>query len=50
MIRGAYIDVRGPWPTYVNGMKAITLHGCRDRGISVEHARIWIATFTTEVL
>jgi hypothetical protein len=32
-----YIDVRGPWPTYVNGVVAIQLVGA-DRSITVEEA------------
>jgi len=33
-----YVDVRGVWPTYINGMIAITLVGKRH-GITLEDAR-----------
>lgn len=32
-----YIDVRGPWPLYVNGVVAVSLIGA-DRSITVEEA------------
>jgi len=34
-----YVDVRGPWPMYVNGMIAVTLVG-ENRNISLHQARI----------
>lgn len=33
-----YVDVRGVWPTYINGMIAVTLVG-KSRGITIEDAR-----------
>ena len=39
-----YIDVRGPWPCYFNGLVAVELVGVR-RDITVKEAEIWIATF-----
>lgn len=33
-----YIDVRGVWPMYINGLVAIPLRG-KDRSITVEEAR-----------
>jgi len=44
MTNNDYIDVRGPWPMYVNGMTVIALEGA-NRNISIKDARIWIATF-----
>jgi hypothetical protein len=38
-MRTDYVDVRGVWPVYINGMIAITLVG-KPRDISVEDARI----------
>lgn len=33
-----HVDVRGPWPIYVNGSRAYKLEGC-DRNITIEQAR-----------
>jgi hypothetical protein len=34
-----YVDVRGPYPTYVKGVKAVNLPG-KKRDLTVEDARI----------
>jgi hypothetical protein len=39
-----WIDVRGAWPCYFDGMRAVELVGAR-RDITVAQAEIWIATF-----
>lgn len=33
-----YVDTRGVWPTYINGMIAVSLVG-KDREITIEDAR-----------
>lgn len=33
-----YIDVRGPWPVYFDGMKAYEMRG-QDRSLTVEQAK-----------
>jgi len=44
----AYIDVRGPWPVYVRGMKAITLEGYK-RNITPEQVELdWDTAFELE--
>jgi hypothetical protein len=34
-----YVDVRGPWPVYVQGQIAVQLDGA-DRNITVAQARV----------
>jgi hypothetical protein len=34
-----YVDTRGPWPVYVNGVTAVELRG-KPLDISVEDARV----------
>lgn len=36
-----YIDVRGPWPTYINGCIAVTMYGY-DRNATVQDGRKYV--------